>query len=184
MLAAAWGDSLTAGASFTPYPTALSNLNEGALTYNLGVSGETSAQVRTRFLADTTKHGYFTIIWVGHNDVADLSGVADDVADMVAALGHSNYLVMSMLNDEDQTVGTGNYNAIVALNAALAAAHPDNFLDIRTELVAAYDPNEAQDVLDHANDVPPTSLRTDHLHLNTAGYAVVAARVNAFLAAQ
>jgi lysophospholipase L1-like esterase len=48
---------------------------------------------------------------------------------------------------------------------------------VRSYLVSLYNPNQAQDVTDHSNDVPPTSLRFDTLHLNDAGYQAVAAKV-------
>jgi hypothetical protein len=37
-------------------------------------------------------------------------------------------------------------------------------------LISLYNPLDPQDVIDHGNDVPPSSLRADHIHLNTAGY--------------
>ena len=51
---------------------------------------------------------------------------------------------------------------------------------IRTALVAAYNPINAQDVADHANDVTPSSLRSDKIHLNDAGYQFVAKKIDDF----
>jgi hypothetical protein len=48
---------------------------------------------------------------------------------------------------------------------------------VRSILVAAYNPLIPQDVIDHSNDVPPSSLRFDALHLTTAGYAIVASSI-------
>ncbi len=48
---------------------------------------------------------------------------------------------------------------------------------MRPLLVAAYAKDIDQDVIDHENDVVPASLRSDKLHLNTAGYKIVAQAV-------
>lgn len=75
--------------------------------------------------------------------------------------------------------GTQTHAQITQLNADLAALYPDHFIDVRALLVAGYDRSSPQDVLDHANDVPPSSLRNDDQHLNEAGYARVAESVAA-----
>jgi lysophospholipase L1-like esterase len=69
-------------------------------------------------------------------------------------------------------------------NAQLAAAYPDNYIDIHRILVNAYNPNDPQDVADFNNDITPTSLRFDRIHLNTAGCDLVAAQIKQFLAAK
>jgi len=51
-------------------------------------------------------------------------------------------------------------------------------------LVAAYDPGVPQDVIDHGNDVPPSSLRLDTLHQNDDGQAFVSNEVWKYLTAQ
>ena len=59
------------------------------------------------------------------------------------------------------------------------------FVDVRPVLVAAYDPAQPQDVKDHADDVVPASLRSDTLHLNSAGYKITAKAIHdAYLANQ
>lgn len=96
---------------------------------------------------------------------------------MVAALGHSNYLVLSVLNGLAEPTGNANYNNIATINAGFLAAYGARYIDVRSYLVSLYDPAQPQDVIDHADDIPPTSLRADNLHLNNAGYAAVAAKV-------
>lgn len=149
---------------------------------NNGVGGETSTQIATRMVAATpfTK-SLPTIIWAGRNNYSDATTVKADIASMVAALGHANYLVLSVLNgeDADEYIGGADYATITQLNADLAATYGAHFVDVRSHLVSLYDPNDAQDVIDHNHDIPPASLRSDTLHMNNAGYAVVAALVYA-----
>lgn len=181
---AAWGDSLTDGATFVNYPTQLYAL-VGQPVYNGGVSGETSEQIRDRFLAETATKNGVNLIWVGHNDIAQSAKILPAIQAMVAGLTHTRFLILSVITDQNQRSGTAGYNVVAAVNASIAAAFPSNYVDVRAALVAAYDPGDPTDVTDHAGDTVPQSLRktADILHLNTAGYAVVAATVAAWLAA-
>lgn len=119
-----------------------------------------------------------TIIWSGRNNYSDAAQVKADIAAMVAAMeavGNTSYLVMSIINGDYATEykGQPGYNSIIALNNDLAATHGDRFFDVRAALVAAYNPNIAQDVIDFGRDIPPSSLRSDLLHLNEDGYTLV-----------
>jgi lysophospholipase L1-like esterase len=181
-----WGDSMTAGSGGTPAPT-LFNTSTNLTTYNGGVGGETSTQIRTRMVADTARLGNTVVIWAGRNNFLSPDTVKADIAAMVAALtSPKRFLVLGITNGESgaEYQGGANYNAIVTLNADLAALYPDNFLDIRAVLVAQYNPGIAQDVLDFGRDIVPSSLRSDQWHLNTAGNAIVAAQVEAWIAAR
>ena len=159
---AAWGDSLTAGTGGTPYPSQLQTLN-GRASYNGGFGGDTSTQIATRFLADSTHRSWQTIIWAGRNNYSSPTTVLADIASIVAALPTpKNFLVLSVLNGDYalEYSGQSNYNVIIALNAALASAYPNNYLDVRAAIVASYSVGNAQDVIDHGHDVPPSSLRS------------------------
>jgi lysophospholipase L1-like esterase len=127
-------------------------------------------------LADPIKKTYRTIIWAGRNNYTDPTTVKADIAAMVAALGHTNYIVLSILNGSgtNEWAGQANYLTLTQLNADLAAIYGTHYLDVRSYLVSLYNPLDAQDVIDHGHDVPPTSLRFDGIHLNDAGYAAVA----------
>lgn len=125
------------------------------------------------------------LIWAGRNNAYQLATVVSDIADMVTYLaGNKQYLVLSVLNGDGEGIGTGAYNAIVALNAALAAAHGNCYLDVREYLIqsglvdAGVTPT-SQDDIDVGNDVVPSSLRFDGVHLNADGYGVVARSVYA-----
>ena len=102
----------------------------------------------------------FVVIWAGRNNFYSESQVLADVAAMVAALPNpKRYVVLAIPNAEYEPSGSGDYAAIVALNNALAAAYPNNYIDIRAGLVAQYNPSNGLDVADHTNDIPPSTLR-------------------------
>jgi hypothetical protein len=116
------------------------------------------------------------VLWAGRNNVyADGAQVRADMAAMVAVVEQSTscYLVMSVPNGEyrGEWKGAGGYNRIIALNNVLSAAYsPGNhYLDIRSALVALYNPNNPVDVLDHGNDVWPYSLRAGDISGSLTG---------------
>jgi lysophospholipase L1-like esterase len=91
---------------------------------------------------------------------------------------------MSLLNAGDEGIGTTSYAQLAQINADLAQTYPDNFVGIREILVNNYDPTNLQDIRDHTNDVPPSSLRNDNEHLNDKGYGIVAQQIAAYIAAK
>jgi hypothetical protein len=131
-------------------------------------------------LSATNMHGYPTIIWAGRNNYADPTTVKADIAAMVASLGHQNYLVLGILNGDyaNEYSGQSSYVTLTTLNSDLSSIYGSHYIDIRAYLVAHYDSGITQDVIDYGRDIVPSSLRSDSLHLNTAGYALVAERVN------
>ena len=176
----AWGDSLTAATTGnTKYTTQLYS-KSGLYIENQGAGGETSTQIKTRMLAATSKYSWPTIIWAGRNNYSDPTQVKADIAAMVAALGHTNYLVLSILNGDysNEYSGQSDYSTIIQLNSDLSTTYGTRYVDVRAYLIANYDSNVAQDVTDYGNDVPPSSLRADGLHLNSTGYGLIAEKIN------
>jgi hypothetical protein len=114
-------------------------------------------------LADTGAYGYTTVIWAGRDNYSSQSQVLADVASMVGALTSNpkTFVVLSVINGEypSEAAGGASYAQIASLNAALQAAYPNNFLDVRTPLVNSYNPALTQDAYDFANSVPPWSMR-------------------------
>lgn len=176
----AWGDSMT-------YGTGADHPDKGEKTWpkwftefsgikviKKGVGGESSKQIRDRMLAEPSLHQEFTVIWAGRNNYPGPEWVKKHIAEMVAALNHNNYLVVGITNKTDEPKGSERLEIMDTLNADLKATYGIRFVDVRPLLVAAYDETQPQDVIDHENDVVPASLRSDKLHLNTAGYKVVA----------
>jgi lysophospholipase L1-like esterase len=184
---ASWGASLTAGnqdGTGVTYPGVLAKIT-GMTVYNGGISGQTSTQIAKRMLADTARHCEITITWAGRNNFTHQDQILMDHASMISALTcPRRFVVLSILNGTGEPKGTAAYAQILADNKALQAAYPDNFLDIRAVLVAHYDPARKQDVADHDADLPPASLRADSLHMNAAGYTLVAQTVADKLRAQ
>lgn len=111
-------------------------------------------------------------LWMGRNGAAPGHDVVGDVAASVGALGHGRYLVGAILPSASDSPGA--LDAIVATNAALATAHGDRFVDLFATLTAAQD-GSGDDLADVAGGLVPRSLRSDAVHLNDAGYALVAA---------
>ena len=157
------GDSLTAGnediTNPTSYPTFLQQVTNQTV-YNNGTSGYTSTQIAASVIAATTRYPYYHVIWAGTNNPSPSSTVLADIASMVAVFpALSRYLTISLENGDNSQSGSTTYTQIIAANAALAAAYPNNYLDIRSYLVSLYNSGNAQDVIDHGHDVPPSSLR-------------------------
>jgi lysophospholipase L1-like esterase len=178
-----WGDS-----EIPPIAANLQFLMPDRVVYDGGVDGETSTQVATRLIADTSRHSWITIWYAGGNNVTQPQQTKADIANSIASLtpGNNRFIILSQLNEATPLgiKGGANYPIVLQLNADLFARYPLNFLDIRTPLVAMYDPNNPQDVIDHNNDVIPSSIRFDEIHLRQPGSALIAAMVRDFIAAR
>lgn len=177
---ALWGDSIT-----DLYQWNLARAYEGQRqVHNGGVPGEVSQQIRARMVADQAHKEWITVLWYGHNNwVKD--EVKADIAASLASLprGNDRFVVLSMLTwATDGLRGSRAYQETLKVNAELAARYPKNYLDIRSHLVGLYNREDAQDVQDFRNDVTPSSLRFDAIHLNTAGCNAVVARLQQFIA--
>lgn len=140
---------------------------------------------QSAFLPDTFgRESRINVFWMGQNNFYDPVQVQDDIAKCVTFLASQRFIVLSILNAENEDIGTAAYNTIIQLNAELARAYPNNYIDIRKILVDSFNPANPQDVRDYNNDTPPASLRNDNEHLNDAGYRIVAREVAAFIAAK
>ena len=171
---AAWGDSMTA-----LYVPSLQQAFPDRQVHNGGVVGETSMQIAARQTADAEHKSWISIFWYGHNNWSK-DDVKADIQASVAALapGNGAFIVMSMVNWANSGErGTQEYDNMMRVNRELAALYPDNYLDIHRHLVGLYDPASGQDVQDFQNDLPPSSLRFDAIHLNAAGCDAVAAKL-------
>jgi hypothetical protein len=147
--------------------------------------GETSTQVAARLIADTSRHSWITIWWAGGNNITQPQQIKADIANAIASLtpGNNRFIILSQLNEATPLgiKGGANYYIVLQLNSDLAAQYPANFIDVRTPLIAMYDPNNPQDVIDHNNDVVPSSIRYDEVHLKQPGSALVASMVRDFI---
>lgn len=187
---ALWGDSLTAG-----YGPPLQALEGTRPVFNGGVIGETSTQIADRQLADAAHRDWVTVFWYGQNNLKDPATidlqrdpaqVKADIARSVAALapGNTHFLVLSVVNQDKPGERRGEpvYQAILQLNAELAAAYPNNYFDIRAWLVAQANPNNPDDAASLQADLPARSLRWDEVHLTVDGSTAVARKIADVLA--
>lgn len=170
-----WGDSLTFGTGSSGignYPSQF-YVASGINIDNKGVPGETSTQIKTRFLAEPDKWKYPTIIWAGRNNNGDPTTVKADIASMVEKIPHDRYLILGIIVATNESP-----TSIQSLNADLKAIYGDRFINMQDYLLTIYDPTIPQDVTDHGNNVIAWSLRSDWLHLNNLGYFYVAKAVS------
>jgi len=164
---ACWGDSLTAGTGASlheDYCSVLANLLYRN-SYNGGVGGETSGQIRKRMLERPDGlDGGITIIWAGRNNYMETREVINDVSAMVASLpSQARFLVLGVIRGEylDEASGQPGDTRIAELNQALARAHGGNFIDIQKQFS-----------LTNAS-----TYRADRIHLNRLGYSKVATAI-------
>ena len=181
---AAWGDSLT-----PPFAANLQLFSPDRVVFDGGVAGQTSTQIAARQTSDTAGHGsWINVFWYGQNNEDQPERIKADIAASIAALapGNSRFIVLSVINEAipAEIKGAPGYATIVQLNSDLAALYPQNYLDVRRELVNHYDPNNPRDVADYQNDVVPSSLRFDEIHLNNDGSVLVATQVRQFIDAK
>jgi lysophospholipase L1-like esterase len=186
------GDSLTAGtgasSTATQYPSVVASSYSRARSFiNEGVGGETSTQIKDRVVAfNLARLSSTQIIWAGRNNYTSPTTVKADIAAMIAAFGHTRYLVLSIINGDyaSEYAGEADYLTLTGLNSDLAALYGARFVDVRTPLVALGAPGGfAANPTDYARDIPPSGVRLDNVHLLDAGHAVVAAAVYAKLLA-
>lgn len=170
-----WGDSLTEGTNKGSYPLFLSKLTN-IKVLNRGVSRTNSTQIKNRMIDSAHLHKYPTIIWAGRNNYRKVETVVSDIQTMVKALHHNNYLVLGIINGNYASERKGNidYNVILNLNEKLSNAFHEHFIDIRPILVNKYKATDENDFNDFKDDIVPSSLRTDDLHLTLDGYRIVA----------
>lgn len=182
------GDSMAVGVGGsspqTRWPSLVANAPaRGQAFVNMGLSGESSTVIRTAFAtysADLLSGTHF--IWGGRNNYTDPEQVKSDIAAIEAMIPHERYLVLSITNGEYplEYAGESRHATMLALNADLAAAYGERFVDVRTPLVAAGAPGGVSpNPTDYAHDIPPAGIRSDELHLLDAGQAIVAATVTA-----
>jgi hypothetical protein len=135
------------------------------------------------FVADAQGHDTTTaVIWVGRNNYHSPQTVIDDIHTIVNWLKpyQRRFVVLSVLKGdhrEEYSHGT-SAKKIDHINATLKARYPNHYVDVNQALLNAYDPAIPQDVIDHAHNITPSSLRRDKVHLDEeTGYTIVAKTV-------
>lgn len=186
---ALWGDSMLPGVA-----RAYRYVASDRAVHDGGYPGETSMQVLGHQRETSDYRDWITVFWYGHNNVrldasAAPAQVVRDMAASVALLtpGNNRFVVMSLVNNADEArAGSPQYATVMEINRQLAAAYPNNYLDIRSFMVGRYDPSNPQQVADFQADVPSTQVREpgDPIHLSGAGSEIVGRRLLEFIASK
>lgn len=169
-----------------PLAAHLGVMMSGRSVYNGAGIGDSSFDVVARQQADgAVHHSWISVFWYGHNNINDPARVKSDLAASVNALapGNNRFVIVSLINEDHARGirGGPEHTIVVQLNSELAALYPANFIDVRVPLVQRYNPSDARDVIDFNNDVPPSSLRYDEIHLRDAGSSFVSGLVRDFI---
>ena len=182
-----WGDSLTAGSGVgvtIGWPVRLRDVILRQVE-NQGAGGQTSTQIKDRFVADTTNKDQWTnIFWMGTNDTypADWpTTILDNIATCVSGLkGAKRYLVLGLTRGEGWSTTA---SALDAMDVSMASIYGNKFVDVRAYLQSKND-GSGNDLADIADGLVPRSLRSDTIHLNDKGYQHVADLLAATLKAK
>ncbi len=144
--------------------------------------GEVVVDIRTH----TDWDDHVAIIWAGANNVTQTNTVKASISEMVTHLKplERRFLVLTVLNNAAYPIGTVPHTCAVAINRWIMETYPSNAVDIRSYLMAHYDPSSTQDVANVEQDVMPASLRVDSIHLNALGNQLVADRLYAEILAR
>lgn len=123
------------------------------------------------------------LFWVGTNSVtspslADMPQQLEQAVEKIGTL-KKKFIIIGPIT----TLPAGNsyHTALRDVCQKLKSRFPRNFVDAHELLVYNYNPAIPQDVTDFSNDIVPTSLRSDSIHLNDAGYGIVAKAVHKLL---
>jgi hypothetical protein len=139
-----WGDSLTAQ-NYGKYLAEITGRN----CTTKGYGGKTSTYIRERFLSESVP-SKTQVLWVGRNNYSQKDVVIDDIKDMVAHIGHSDFIVMCPPNGNygsfgqngndggGEMKGGGGYADFIELETRLSEEYPSNFLNIRKAVIQGW----------------------------------------------
>lgn len=182
---AAWGDSHTTGLPGRPdvpgYAAQLRQIAGARQVFVGGAPGLTSTQIADLQTRDAAHDDWINLFWYGGNNQTDAEAIKADLERSIASLnpGNNRFLVLGVTNQATpaERRGGADYGAIVQLNEDLTTLYGERFFDVREFLIGLTDPTNPADVIDEQDDVVPTSLRADGVHLNVAGSTAVARKV-------
>ncbi|MBY5380583.1 SGNH/GDSL hydrolase family protein [Rhizobium leguminosarum] len=154
----AFGDSFTELAYITDVTKKWTNIvatRLGRLVANAGIGGQTSTEVTDRSIADVNYTDRAHIFFCGTNGPDAGHTVLGDIQAAVADLAPgTKFLILPSFNSSNEPVGSAGYINKMANNAAVAAAFPDNWLDVRSMIIAQQAPGQPyQDSGAYADDV-------------------------------
>lgn len=157
--------------------------NMTSYVFNRSVPGDiVFVDNATPFIPTYNGHDYdISVFWYGRNDVKAIGAKDIIINALQASINHlkaqnRKFLVLSVLNGDysgTEAKGSPLYNTIIDINETIKARWPRDYVEVRKPLVLAYDSNNPIDAQNFIDDIPPSSLRADGIHLNAAGYKVV-----------
>lgn len=178
------GDSMTRCSAISTKEAWLALIAESYNPYRpvrpRGINGNTSSQALTRLLAIPLVSTDTVIFWAGRNNL-NKTQVMADLASAFTYVSSGKILFLTICNTVSEPSGSANHATILDINADILSTYPNNSLDIRSLLVAAYNPALPTDVYDHGRDCPPTSLLVDGQHFNVAGSRFVKDPIKGFI---
>lgn len=136
----------------------------------------------TPFILDQSEGYDFrtTVFWAGNNDDKagfrpQIDGNVTRMVDFLKPQEKRFFVIgMAIADYSDRLKGTPYYSDTMALHQKWRERWPDNFIDITAVLQRHYDPNNPTDVQNLLDGCTPSSLRVDNIHLNDAGWRIVA----------
>ena len=143
----------------------------------------------TPFILDQSEGYDFrtTVFWAGNNDDKagfrpQIDGNVTRMVDFLKPQEKRFFVIgMAVADYSDRLKGTPYYSDTMALHQKWRERWPDNFIDITPLLQRHYDPNNPTDVQNLLDGCTPSSLRVDNIHLNDAGWRIVANHIHELL---
>lgn len=146
-----------------------------------GTCRPSEVTLRTR----TEHDNWIAVLWMGNNNYSDPDRVKADISAAVEHLRERNrpFLVLTLLNGDfpERWKGGPHYQYFIEMSNWITRTFPHDSFDMRSFLISQYDPTNALDIVDHAHDCIPASLRVDPIHLNARGSQLVAQKVKELL---
>lgn len=178
-----YGDSMISSLAIRPDAMApFTNIDQVWVCPSAGTAGNASYIKSNFFDLQTARYHWSQVIWSGHHISVGAQAEADKVSEMIDALDHDKFVVISAFTNSYITDGQGPNGALYLqaadFNAILLGRYPQNYFDLKSILVADGVANEdAQSVL---YDGTPSYWAPTDVHFNDAGCAKAALELFAF----
>lgn len=156
----ALGDSLTAGTGATSgndYVSVLSRWSNIPIV-NAGISGDTTTDALARIGNITAQDPDIVIVFLGGNDILQLKPLSETISNLRS-------IVTQLKNSGAQVILVGTHND------TFQSTREREFERLASELDVEYVPNALNGILGHS------SLLSDAVHPNDAGYRLIADRL-------
>jgi hypothetical protein len=127
-----------------------------------------------------------SVIWLGRNNYgyakdSSIAYVNEIIKKTVEFNSAKKFLVLGILPNLSDTIGSVSYKAINKTNLNSYTAYPNNYIEMtppdNSEMsFISYVPS-SQDKIDISKGTFPSGMKADNTHLNSIGYHIIANRV-------